>query len=123
MKPLPVQKKLDEELPIPTIWRQTIANIVNTLQTNNIRTAVPNVEINDEDRVRVRANILAYGDSLINLPEQSWLTSIYVWSGKKWDVLVDLFTKHEGASDLVLFLEVTEKNAGFKFIVCDVHVP
>jgi hypothetical protein len=40
-----------------------------------------------------------------------------------WDVLVDLFTVEEGASDLVLAVGVYEKGSAYIFEVQSVHVP
>jgi hypothetical protein len=40
-----------------------------------------------------------------------------------WEVIVDLWTKEEGQSDLVLSLMVTEAGAGHRFKVHLVYVP
>ncbi|SEL89313.1 hypothetical protein SAMN05428989_2804 [Pseudoxanthomonas sp. GM95] len=68
-------------------------------------------------------NVAAYGGTLDTLPPETWWTSVYVWMGEWWEVLVDLFTVEEGRSDLVLFLRVRERASKYEFEVTSLHVP
>jgi hypothetical protein len=43
--------------------------------------------------------------------------------GGHWNVLIDLFTIEEGASDLVLEVKVREDGAGYSFEIHSVYVP
>jgi hypothetical protein len=60
---------------------------------------------------------------LTSLPEATWETSACQWTGEYWDVLVDLFTIEEGASDLALAVRVYEDGSGYSFEIQSVHVP
>jgi hypothetical protein len=43
--------------------------------------------------------------------------------GEHWDVLIDLYTLREGASDLVLFARGREIDGNYLFEIDSVHVP
>jgi hypothetical protein len=65
-----------------------------------------------------------YGETLDELPEETWTTSVAQWTGPLWDVLVDLWTKESGKSDLVLHARVFEEGPGeYRIVVDSVHVP
>ena len=64
-----------------------------------------------------------YGEELVKLPEESWDTSICIWMGDRWDVLIDLWTATEGRSDLVLSAGVSEKDEGQIVNIEMVYVP
>jgi len=125
-KEIPILKRNDEELPVPSEWRQTFIDVVDSFkngdfQLDNKVDAVHTVSI--PDAKRMTANVADYGDELISLSEETWKTSICLWRGNYWQVLIDLMTLDEGVSDLVLFVTVRE-NAGKQcFTVEDVHVP
>src|SRR5687768_6485169 len=72
---------------------------------------------------RMSGNVEAYGETLVDLPEESWKTSIAHWMGTHWDVLVDLWTAASGASDLVLHARVFEVEGGCRIEVDSLHVP
>ena len=59
----------------------------------------------------------------MELPEETWDSSVCIWMGVRWDALIDLWTSSEGRSDLVLSLRVSEDGSGFKFDVYMVYVP
>lgn len=61
--------------------------------------------------------------TLISLPDESWDTSVALWSGDRWRCLVDLWTEEEGRSDLVLDIDVFENGPGYRFCVHLVYVP
>ncbi|MEL6371297.1 MAG: hypothetical protein AAFR03_11330 [Pseudomonadota bacterium] len=122
----PVLKDEQHERPVPTVWRSTLAKVVTSIATRDasIGTGISGVHpVPDQDAKRITANIKAYGDELVPLPEDSWSTSIYQWSNGFWEVLVDLFTANEGASDLVMFVRVYEQSDGYSYEIHDIHVP
>ncbi|WP_394203820.1 DUF7668 domain-containing protein [Marinagarivorans algicola] len=69
------------------------------------------------------AYIEEYGEELISLPNETWESSICIWMGNHWDVLIDLWTKGEGRSDLVLSAKVAESKNGFYIEVGMIYVP
>src|SRR5688572_22629151 len=106
---IPVTKNEDEELPVPTAWRKPLADIVACLASgefSKLPSVAPVIPLTDQKCLDIESYIRAYGRKLTSLPEESWKTSIYLWMGGYWDVLVDLFTVEEGPSDLVLSLRV-----------------
>ena len=111
---------------IPSAWRGTLSAIVDAIRENDIQLArgIAGVPTLPERTARaIKGNIEGYGARLISLPEDAWSTSACQWMGSYWDVLVDLFTEKEGASDLVLSVRVRESSAGYLFDVVSVHVP
>lgn len=41
----------------------------------------------------------------------------------RWDVMVDLYTAEEGASDLVLHVHVYEEGSSYAFEIYSMHAP
>ena len=64
-----------------------------------------------------------YGETLADLPDEAWETSIAQWMGTHWDVLLDLWTVESGRSDMALCARVFEEEDGFRFEIDSVHVP
>lgn len=121
-----IVKNEDEELPIPTAWRATFSSIVESFKNNDFRlnNKIEDVHtVSETEAERIAGNIGDYGDQLVSLPDEAWDTSIYRWMRGYWDVLVDLHTVDEGASDLVLFVKVRENESSYCFTVESVHVP
>jgi len=48
--------------------------------------------INSETAKQIQEYIEDYGEQLVPLPEETWETSIYLWQGNYWDVIIDLWT-------------------------------
>ena len=71
----------------------------------------------------IQASIEDYGDRLVALPGAAWDSSVHIWSGEYWDVLVDLYTEEEGASDLVLKVRIYEASDGYQYVVDMAYVP
>ena len=85
---------------------------------------VPGVEpVPPEAAAHIQRYIEDYGATLVALPEETWDSSVCIWSGNHWDALIDLWTKEEGPSDLVLSARVAEAKLGFSFVVHMVYVP
>ena len=72
---------------------------------------------------QIRDYLADYGGTLVSLPTEAWDTSVCIWNGDHWSALVDLWTKEEGRSDLVLQVRISEAGAGFRTAVHLVYVP
>lgn len=125
-KTVPALKDEDGQRSIPSLWRNTLSGIVEALKDGDfeLRRGVVGVRpISAQDATRLAGNIKEYGARLTSLPEEAWQTSACQWMRGYWDVLVDLFTMEEGASDLVLVVRVYEEGSAYAFEVQSVHVP
>ena len=122
---LPI-KDGDNELPIPTIWRPIFQNIVKAFVAHDYRISngLDNVAIiSTETAKQIQEYIEDYGERLVQLPKETWETSIYTWHGSYWEAIIDLWTVTEERSDLILSAKVTELNAGYIINVYMVYVP
>lgn len=98
--------------------------IVNAIAEADYRVSVPSVlPVDDSTSEHIGAYIAEYGETLIELPDSTWDTSQAQWMGTHWEVIVDLATRENGRSDLVLHLRVFETQNGFEFAIDSVHVP
>lgn len=121
-----VEKNEEEELPIPHIWRPIFKNIVKAFVNKdyNLSLGVNNVNlVSDKTAEQIQEYIEDYGEELIDLPEETWDTSVYICYSEYWNVIIDLFTKNEGLSDLVLNAEVREKDNNYVVDINLVYVP
>lgn len=109
-----VLKDEERELPVPSIWRSALKQIVDSfVQERALPTLVDAIIVDpiasDEAKIS-RQNIQDYPDPIGPLAEFSWTTSIYIWMDGYWDVLVDLSTSDGETSDLVLHAKVRESD-------------
>jgi hypothetical protein len=121
-----VEKNEEEELPIPNVWRPIFENVVKAFVNKDYKltSGINNVNpISDETAEQIQEYIDDYGEELVDLPEKTWDTSVYICYGDYWYVLIDLFTKSEGLSDLVLNAEVREKDNNYIIDIKLVFVP
>lgn len=121
-----VEKNEEEELPIPHIWRPIFMEIVNAFvkKDYSISSGIKNVNpISNETAEQIKEYIEDYGEELIQLPNESWNSSVYICYGKYWNILIDLYTKNEGLSDLALNAEVREENNEYIIDIKLVFVP
>lgn len=119
-------KDPEQQHPIPEVWRNTLTKIANAIGDGDYQLLrgiafVPSLPPNRAKLIE--QNLKDYGASLIYLPEDTWNTSACQWMGSYWDVLVDLFTAEEGASDLAISVRVRESGNTYSFDVLSVHVP
>jgi hypothetical protein len=110
---------------IATAWREPVRGIVAAFVAHDfsLLAGVPSVEPPTQ-RVadQVRQYLADYPETLVELPDEAWSTSVAQWMGTHWEALVDLWTE-SGLSDLVLALRVFEADAGFRFEIDGVYVP
>ncbi|MBV8656383.1 MAG: hypothetical protein JO142_01020 [Burkholderiales bacterium] len=110
---------------VPTAWRATLSTIVAAFKDGDFRLerGIEGVNVISADRATAIAhNIASCGLRLTDLPEESWQTSVCQWQRDYWDVLVDLFTIEEEASDLSMLVRVHQANTGYVFDVVSVYV-
>lgn len=120
------EKNENIEQAIPTAWRPVLSEIVDKIRNRSLRSGeILGFKCNIEPQVidSIYYNVDSYDDLLVKLPEDAWRSSICRWMGGYWHLLVDLFTDIEGASDLVLFVNVYETEALCRFEVQSLHVP
>ena len=123
---VPAVKDESRELPVPSAWRPVFCEIVEAFVDRDYRlsSGVAGVApISNETAEQIEEYIDDYGETLVALPDDTWATSVSLWMGDRWDVLVDLWTRGEGRSDMVLSAQVSETGAGYTFRVYMVYVP
>ena len=119
-------KDKDAAHPIASAWRPTFREIVKALARgdyalcNGIRFVAP---VDERTASQMRAYIADYGETLADLPDETWQSSVAQWQRSCWEVLVDLWTVESSRSDLVLAARVFETDDGFKIEIDSVHVP
>jgi hypothetical protein len=121
-----VIKDEEKELPIPQVWRDVFCQIVKALSNKDylVNSTISNVpSLSIDDSKYIEDNIESYGEELTELPAETWDSSIYLWMGTHWDVIIDLWTLGEGRSDLVLSAKVYETNNEYTFKIEMVYVP
>src|SRR5471030_1211420 len=114
------------ERPIPTVWRPAFCRIVDAFIKGDylLKDGVAGVDaVSEETASHIQSYLSDYGATLKSLPDETWNSSVCIWTGSHWDVLVDLYTNEEGASDLVLSARVTETSHKFKIAIQMVYVP
>jgi hypothetical protein len=119
--------KSDEQQPVPSAWRPTFEAIVNAFIAGDwqLSSAPASVERLPEDIAQaIQQNVADYGGiTLTALPAETWETSVAIWMGTVWEVLVDLWSIEEGRTDLVIDAKVAELDDGYAFKVHFVYVP
>jgi hypothetical protein len=123
---VPPVKDPDAAHPIPTAWRPLLSEVVRALaegdlQLERVVSGVDSVSKDTADHIR--SYLRDYGATLVELPAESWDTSVAQWLGDHWDVFVDLWTVDEGASDLVLHGRMRQSDGALRFAVHLVYVP
>jgi len=121
-----VEKNEEQELPIPHIWRPIFKEIVQAFVRKDytLSQGIEHVApISASTAKQIKEYIEDYGEELIELPEETWESSAYLYQGGYWDVLVDLWTKGEGRSDLVLQCNVREQDTSYEVEIYLVYVP
>lgn len=118
----------DDEGPVPHVWRATFEAIVAAFVAGDweLASTPSSVQRLDSQRAAdIEQAVARYGDvTLVPLEPETWDTSVCQWSGgSQWGVLVDLRTKEEGLSDLVLDAIVSEEADGYHYRVHFVYVP
>jgi hypothetical protein len=122
----PAIKDGESAHPVASDLRPTFRNIVDAFRKGDFGlVGMPSVEpLDPKTQKQVRDYIAEYGETLAELPDETWKTSVAQWVGSHWDVLVDLWTEESGPSDLVLDARVFEDpDGGYRVVVHLVYVP
>lgn len=122
----PALKDPDAEHAIAGAWRPMIREVVRRFVAGDYGLAqgVPGVEpVSPATAEHIRAYVADYGATLVELPDDTWDTSVAQWIEGYWDILVDLWTAEEGRSDLVLDGTVMETASGPRLSIHMVYVP
>lgn len=122
----PAAKDPDAAHPIAGAWRPMLREVVRRFALGDYHLAqgVPGVEpVSAATAEQVRDYLAEYGATLVELPEDTWQTSVAQWMETHWDILVDLWTAEEGRSDLVLDGKVVETSTGPRLTIHMVYVP
>ena len=123
---VPVVRSDPTEHPVLSVWRPVFCEVVRAFVERDYRlgAGIPGVApVAPDTAEQIEEYIRAYAEVLVPLPEATWETSVSIWMGDHWDVLVDLWTEREGRSDMVLAAQVSETASGFAFQVNLVYVP
>lgn len=116
----------DEQCPIPMVWRPVFREIVKAFVGKDYRLSIGVqgvAPVSAKTAKQIKEYIEEYGETLVELPEKTWDSSICIWMGYEWDVLIDLWTKGEGRSDLALSARVSESKTRFVIRIEMVYVP
>ncbi len=119
-------KDLNRAHPIPLEWRRLLRDIVKRLAAGDFALSdLPFVSsVSRRTQEQIKAYLAQYREALIDLPEATWSSSVAQWTETHWEVLVDLWTKESGNSDLCLSVRVFEvAGGGYRMEVDSVHVP
>lgn len=120
-------KDENSQRPVASAWRPTLRSIVKAFALKDYALIGSKIQcvdpVPDPKARRIEKYIAIYGESLAELPDDTWQSSVSQWMGTHWEVLVDLFTEESGESDLVLFVRVFEEAGGYRYEVDSVHVP
>ena len=127
MSDFPAAIKDEDALhPIAGSWRSVLCDIVRALSEDDYELArgIEGVEsISLDLAAQNRDYVTDYGETLVELPDEAWVTSCAQWMGTHWDLLIDLYTEGEGASDLVLTGRMIDVNGKYRFTLELVYVP
>lgn len=122
---VPVVRDGSEQHAVATAWRPKLTEIVSALASGDFELRrVDLVEpITAKQANQMRSYLQAYGETLVELPEQAWITSASQWMDGYWDILVDLWTRESGPSDLALSVRVREHQSGYYYEIRGLYVP
>jgi hypothetical protein len=119
-------KDPDNAHPIASAWRVMLCAVVRCFVAGDycLARGVVGVEpVTAATAEQIRDCLTQYGATLVELPEDTWQTSVAQWMGTHWQILVDLWTAEEGRSDLVLDGNVAETSEGSRLTIHLVYVP
>lgn len=121
-----VEKEGCDELPVPSVWRDTIRVIVAAIVDGDyhLENTPDNIIALDKKSAEINAeNIESYPDVLRSLHDTTWNTSICQWANGYWQLLIDLSVCGGETSDLVLHIKVKENGNTYIFEPGLIYVP
>ena len=123
---VPAVKDLEAAHPIASAWRPTLRAVVEALARGDVELRMRPAEVDPLApgvADQIRDYLSDYPETLVDLDEDTWSTSVSQWMDDHWQILVDLSTAESKVSDLVLHARVFEAGEGFRFVIDSVHVP
>ena len=112
--------------PVPSAWRESLRQVVHAFveKDYSLSRGIQSVSpIKEAVARQVSSFIEYYGEQLVELPDDTWSSSVCQWMRNHWVLVVDLWTAESGPSDLVLNALVFESPDGVKIEVASVTVP
>ena len=125
-KSAPPLKDDEAAHPVASQWRPTLVKIAKALAEGDYELArgIPSVaQVSKDTAQAMQEYVEEYGETLVDLPDETWDSSVAQWMGTHWDVILDLWTDESGSSDLVLNLRVFEDGKWFRYEIDSLHVP
>ena len=110
-------KDEEKEHPIATTWRPTLRQIANAIAEGDygLSRGIPAVgPVSSATANQIRAYVSQYPETLTELSDDTWNSSVAQWMRTHWEVIVDLWTIESGRSDLIL--------SGLDEVTADPHV-
>jgi len=104
----PAVKDEDVAHPVASLWRPTFHEIAKAFACGDygLTSGIPSVaKVSRSLAARMKATVKDYGETLADLPDESWKSSVAQWMGTHWDVLVDLWTMGPGKVTSCFMLE------------------
>jgi hypothetical protein len=120
-------KDEDDQTLVPPVWRPTLEAMAAAIAAGDwqLLTAPSCVErVSEDDATMMREIVEDYGGvTLVPLPPETWETSVAMWEGDQWGVTVDLWSAEEGCTDLIMDVDVSEADDGYRFSLHLIYVP
>lgn len=126
MLSVPIKKHEYLELPVPTLWRDAIKKLADSFVLNEPYISTEEILVKSIDRETSEinsSNIKDYPDAIGPLRPVTWDSSIYMWMGNEWEILIDLSTAEGKTSDLVMHLKIKESVEGYIIEPGLIYVP
>jgi hypothetical protein len=123
MSEIEIEKVEGREQPIPGRWRGPLKQVADAFADGRLPVGDCIRSVNSQVAQINFENIEEYPDATGRLSDASWHTSICVWEGDHWQVLVDLTTASGERSDLVLHAKVFELVDGVEIEPGLIYVP
>ena len=123
---VPATKDETSQQPIASAWRPALVHLVASIARDDFypERLPPTVDrIRPDVVAQIRDYLREFGETLAELPDACWESSLSRWMGDHWDAIIDLWTVESGASDLVLAVRVYEGQSEHRIDVESVHVP
>ncbi len=122
----PPIKDREREHPVASVWRPVFHEIVKAFVKGDYALdGIPGVvPVAPNLQEHIQGYIKDYGETLVELSDETWKTSVAQWVDGFWDVIVDLWTKESGCSDMIVQTRVFEEPEGsYRYEVHLVYVP
>lgn len=119
-------KDEEAEHPVADAWRPLFREINRAFMRGDFALAhePPGVTLRSPGCAdQIQRTLTAWGETLVELPDETWTTSVALWMGDHWEVVVDLWTAESGRIDLIIDARVYEAEGGYRIEVGSVHVP